>query len=104
MMMIFEAAQSWSSGPLAWVYAAETVVDTGLGVVLVTLFATVLLLSLVCPILMDPDSIGPTGMFFIFGGFSFLGALYVIFLMKETKYLTDKEKKILFTPSKYLSK
>ena len=52
---------------------------------------------------MDPQSLGPTAMFFIFGGFSFLGAIYVIFMMKETKYLTDNEKKSLFTPKKYLT-
>ena len=103
MMMVFEAAQAWTSGPIAWVYAAETVVDTGLGVVLFTLWFTVLILTFICPILMDPNSVGPTGMFFIFGGFSFLGGIYVIFIMKETKHLTDKEKKILFTPKKYLT-
>ena len=41
-----------TSGPLAWVYAAETTIDEGLSFCLFTLYLNVLILSLVCPILM----------------------------------------------------
>lgn len=41
-----------TSGPLAWVYAAETTVDAGLSFCLFTLYADVLILSLTCPVLM----------------------------------------------------
>ena len=57
-----------TSGPLAWLYAAETTVDAGLGFCLFTLYADVLILSLTCPILMQPNIIGPANLFFIFGG------------------------------------
>ena len=103
MVMCFMVAYSWSSGPVAWLYAAETVIDTALGVCLLTLWGTVFVLSIVCPILMDPDSLGPTGMFFIFSGLSCVGTAYVIFMIKETKPLTDKQKKLLFTPKEFLS-
>ena len=103
MVMAFFVAYSWTTGPIAWIYAAETVIDTGLGLCLLTLWATVLLLSIICPILMDPSSIGPTAVFFTFSGFSVLGTFYVVFFLKETKHLTDKEKKALFTPREYFN-
>ena len=103
MVMAFMGAYSWSSGPVAWLYAAETVIDTALGVCLLTLWGTVFVLSIVCPILMDPKSLGPTGMFFIFSGLSVFATIYVIFMIKETKPLTDKQKKLLFTPKEFLS-
>ena len=51
---------------------------------------------------MDPSSIGPSNTFFMLSGFSVFGTLYVIFMMKETQGLTDREKKILYTPKKYI--
>ena len=103
MMILFMGAFSWSSGPVAWVYAAETVVDTGLGVCMFTLSGTLCILSLVCPILMDPKAIGPSGVFFIFSGFSVFATIYVFFFLKETKNLCDKSKKLLYTPYKFLN-
>ena len=73
-----------SSGPLAWLYAAETVVDVALGLCYFTLWGTVLILSMVCPVLMGPNSIGTSNVFFIFGGISFIAAIYVYFFIKET--------------------
>ena len=51
---------------------------------------------------MEPDSIGPSNMFFIFAGLSFGGAIYSFFFIKETKDLTDKAKRLLFVPKKYM--
>ena len=37
-------------------------------------------------------------MFFLFAGIAFLGGLFTIFFIKETKHLNDKEKKTLYKP------
>ena len=47
---------------------------------------------------MEPDNIGPSGVFFMFSGFALIGAIFVYKCMKETKNLTDKEKKDLYKP------
>jgi hypothetical protein len=98
MIMCFIIIYADTSGSIAWAYAAETVIDVAMGICLLTLWGTVTILSQVCPILMDPSSIGPSNMFFILSGLSVIGATYVIFIMKETQGLTDREKKLLFTP------
>ena len=87
-----------TSGPIAWVYAAETTVDVGLGFILLTLWLNVVILSQICPILMEPNVIGPNGVFFMFSGFSLLGAVFMFVYIKETKGLTDKQKKDLYKP------
>ena len=75
MVMAFMVAYSMSSGPIAWLHASETVIDTGLGICIMVLFGTIFFLSLVCPILMDPSSLGTTRMFFLFSAISVLATL-----------------------------
>jgi len=72
-----------------------------MGIILLTLWITVLVLSLVCPILMSPDSWGPNPVFYTFGGLSTIGAFYCYIVLKETKGLSDKEKKSLFLPKSF---
>lgn len=38
------------------------------------------------------------GTIWYFAGLTFLGLLFVLFIMRETKGLTDLEKKTLYTP------
>ena len=75
-----------------------------MGLCLFTLWGVVVILSLVCPNLMEPESIGPSGMFYIFAGTSFLGFFYVLVFIKESRGLNDKEKKELYTPEKFKDK
>ena len=51
---------------------------------------------------MSEDSIGPNNMFFIFSAVSFIAMIFMYFCIKETKGLTDYDKKNLFTPKQYL--
>lgn len=44
-MFLFLIAYNLTSGPIAWVYAAETSVDVGLGFILMTLYFDVVVLS-----------------------------------------------------------
>ena len=102
MILLFIFVYQNTSGPVAWVYASETTIDAGMGICLLTLWGTVLVLSIVCPIIMDPESLGPNGTFFILSGLSVFGCIYVILFIKETFSLSDREKKILFTPKQFL--
>ena len=101
MMCLFVAVYQETSGTVAWVYAAETTQDAGLGCAFFTLWSTVFILSLVCPPLMNPDLLGPSNMFFMFSGLSAIAVFFCWFYMKETRGLTDKEKKSLYFPKEF---
>lgn len=53
MMLLFIFVYMNTSGPVAWVYAAETLVDSSLGCSLFTLWSSIFVLSLISPILMS---------------------------------------------------
>lgn len=104
MVAMFTVFYQTTSGPVAWIYATETTIDAGMGVCQLTLWSTVLFLSIVCPIIIDPKCLGPNITFFILCGISCVGAVYVLVFIKETKGMTDKEKKLIFTPEIYMTK
>lgn len=82
-----------TSGPIAWVYSAETCSDTGLGISLACLWVTVLILSLVCPYLMEKDVLGPAKVFFMFSFCSCVALIFIFYCIEETKGLSDSDKK-----------
>lgn len=90
MVMAFMFIFQNSSGPIAWIYCSETTIDAGMGICLLSMYGTVFILSVICPMIMDPSSLGPTTTFLIFGGLQFIGYFYILIAMKETKGLTDK--------------
>ena len=45
MIVLFLVVYEETSGPLAWLYAVETVIDSAMGIVLLTLWTTVCVLS-----------------------------------------------------------
>ena len=85
-----------TTSSLAWVYAAETTTDAGLGFCLFIMYLCIFILTLVCPYLMQPNILGTACVFFLFAGISFIGSIYYYVFLKETKNLTDREKKDLY--------
>ena len=73
--------------------------DAALGFCILFLLSTILANSVAAEFLFN-SSLGPQGVFFMFGGFSFVGFIYCWIFLKETKGLTDCEKKQLFRPKK----
>ena len=101
-MNLFLVAYQFTSGPVAWIYAAETNIDVAVGFSILSLWGTVLVLSFVTPNLMNEDSLGPSNTFFLFAGFSFAAVIWCYFFFKETMGLSEKEKKQLYTPKRFL--
>ena len=101
-ILVFLIVYQNSSGPVAWLYATETTIDAAFGFCLLVLWGTVFVLSLVCPILMKDDSLGPSNVFYLFAGLSFVGSVFCGTILVETQGLSDKEKKLIFTPKKYI--
>lgn len=89
MILFFKLLYDNTSGPIAWLYVVETVIDTAFGVSIFVLWFTIFVLSLVTPIIMSSDSLGVSNVFFLYSAFCFGGFLYGVFFIKETKGLTD---------------
>ena len=101
MILLFITTFQNSSGVVAWLYAAETVIDPALGLCLLSLWGTTFFLSLTTPLLLNKDVLGPKGVFYLFAGYSIAGMIYSAIFMKETYGKTDKYKKELYLPKKF---
>ena len=100
-LCVFITSFQFSQGPIAWMYAAEVAVDTALGLCILALFLSLLEKAITMEFMVH-SAMGPQGMFFLLGGITLLGALFVAVYIKETKGLSDKEKKQLYTPVEFL--
>lgn len=84
MILMFEIIFNNSSGPVTWLYASETTIDAGMGICILFLWGTVFFLSMVSPITLDPENVGPTPTFFTLSAISVFGSLYAKTFIKET--------------------
>lgn len=57
-VLLFLVIYQNTSGPIAWLYAAETTIDAALGICIFTLWGTVFILSIISPILMKDENLG----------------------------------------------
>jgi hypothetical protein len=73
-------------------YAAEVAVDTALGMCVLALFLSLCEKAITMDFMVH-SRMGPHGMFFFLGGVTLIGAVFIAMWVKETKGLTDKEKK-----------
>ncbi len=89
-ILVFLLIYENSSGPVTWIYFTETTVDAALGICLFTLWFTVFLLSFICPILMG---LNVDDVFLGFSLISLMAALFCYIWIKETRGLTEKQKK-----------
>ena len=71
-------------------YAGEVASDTGLGLAILALYASLLEKAITMEFMVHSKSFGPQGMFFFLGGVTAFGAFFIIFFIKETHGLTDK--------------
>jgi hypothetical protein len=101
MICVFILSFQFSQGPIAWMYAAEVAVDTALGLCVLALFLSLLEKAITMEFMVH-SAMGAPGMFFILGGVTLIGAIFVQIWIKETKGLTDLEKKQLYMPEEYI--
>ena len=94
---IFITSFQFSQGPIAWMYAAEVAVDTALGLCVLALFLSLLEKAITMEFMVH-SFMGAQGMFFLLGGITLLGAIFIQVFVKETKGLSDLEKKQLYMP------
>jgi hypothetical protein len=69
-----------------------------MGICILALWGSILILTLTTPTMMSNPVLKQYGVFYMFAAFSLLGAIFCAVFIKETKGLTDIEKKDLFKP------
>ena len=95
MILLFLITYQLSDGSITYLYVAEVVVDGALGFCFLALKGTALIISLTTEFIMD-SPLHPYGAFWLYGGLASIGAVFIFFTMRETKGLSDKEKKELY--------
>lgn len=95
-------AYNWSVGAVHWYYYAEVLTDRQLGFVAMMHFGGGIFLSLTSEYALA--WLTPAGLFFALSSTMLFGFVFAKMLMKETKGLTDREKKRLYRPPKEVSK
>jgi hypothetical protein len=92
MIMLFLITYQMTDGSITYLYVAEVVVDGALGFCFLCLKGTALIISLTTEYIMD-SALHPYGAFWLYGGLTSLGGIMMFIFMRETRGLTDKEKK-----------
>lgn len=96
MILCFLVIYQIFNGPIIWLYLSEVAVDSALGICFLTLWGSMMLLTLATPYLMD--FLNPYGVFLLFGSMCMVGGVFCQFMVRETHGLIDKEKKIVYSP------
>lgn len=85
-----------SEGPILWIYSAEVLTDAGFGLSVLGQFLNMFIISSLTELI--AAKLNPHGFFFLLGGSTIIGAIYIKIFVKETQGLTDKQKKNLYRP------
>ena len=87
-------------GNVTYIYTAEVAVDSAAGVALAVQFVNMTLISFTTEYMIAILQVH--GTFLYFGTFCIIGGILSILFVKETKGLTDLERKNLYCPAKIL--
>ena len=86
--------------PVYQLYLCEISNNSSLGLANFISFTINSLITLGIPFIVR--GLGPSPLYYIFGGLMLTASVFQMFFLKETAHLTDKEKKDLYTPKKFL--
>ena len=98
ILLVFILLFQLSQGPLFWIYSAEVCHDQAFGIVTFGIFLNLFIISIVTEYMIA--GMGSHGLFYFYGGMTFLGGLFVHFFVKETRGLNEMQKKQLYKPIK----
>lgn len=97
MVNLFIATYHLSQGSVAWLYVPEVTVDAASGFAASAQFINLTALSLAFEFMIN-SALKVHGTIWYFSCFSLLGCLFCIFVVRETRGLTDIQKKALYAP------
>lgn len=94
---LFIASFQLSQGSTAWLYVPEVCVDAGTGLAVAAQFINLTLISFTFEFMMN-SALEVHGSIWYFAGLTSIGFLFVLLFVRETRGLTDLEKKTLYSP------
>ena len=86
-----------SQGSIAWLYVPEVTVDAAAGFATGAQYVNLMLVAFTFEFMIN-SSLNVHGTLMYYGGMTFLGFLFCLCCVRETRGLTDLEKKTLYTP------
>ena len=86
-----------SQGSVAWLYIPEVCIDSATGLAVAAQFINLTVISLTFEFMIN-SSLKVYGSIWYFSVFSFVGFLFCLFMVRETRGLTDVQKKTLYSP------
>jgi len=101
--MLFVCAFEFAPGPVMWLYIGEILNDKAMSMGAFSNWLIALLIGLLTPTLMDPNNLGPSGTFYLFGICNIIAVVFILVFMRETKGLNDAEVKNLYRKDKIQS-
>ena len=82
---------------MAWFYVSEVLNDAAAGFASSGQFICITIISLTTELMIN-SPMGVTGTIWFYSSWSILGTIFIYCLVKESRGLTDYEKKNLYTP------
>ena len=93
----FLAFYQLSQGPVGWVYISEVSVDASAGFVVAGLFINMIVVIVTFEYMIN-SWLQAFGSFLLYGGITLFGFFFFLCFLKETRGLTDIQKKLLYSP------
>jgi len=100
-ILLFIGAFQATMGSIAWLYIPETCVDAGAGFAASSQFINLTVICLTFDFMIH-SGMGVYGALWYHAAWNFIGFLFIMFVMRETRGLTDVQKKTLYTPKSVL--
>ena len=94
---LFITSFQLSQGSTAWLYVPEVCVDSGTGLAVAAQFLNLTLISFTFEFMMN-SSLEVHGSIWYFAVLTAIGCLFMICFVRETRGLTDLQKKTLYSP------
>ena len=96
MIILFILAFQLSQGSVAWLYVPEVCVDAATGLAVAGQFINLTIISLTFEFMIN-SSLQVYGSIWYFSGFCFVGTVFCAIFIRETRGLSDIEKKTVYT-------
>ena len=97
MILIFIFCFHFSTGGLAWVYIPEVCVDSATGLAAAGQFLNLIIISLTFEFMIN-SALKVYGSIWYFAAFTFVGFIFCLVMVRETRGLSDLEKKSIYSP------
>jgi len=89
MIIIYLVFYQFGAGPIPYIYITDICNDAGMSFGTLSMWLWSLFTTIVTPFLILNDKIGITGCFAALTVLTFLGFIFCLLVLKETKGLTD---------------